>query len=270
MKKVYSILISGAIAISSLSAILANATNEESSNTLSVTSKSISENFVLPDGNLIPAGAVAITVGLSNNEGFSSSATKLNIENADYLLDENNKPIVVKGDLFNSSIISAATKDNCIVVASASAEEENGDGNMFTIFVSNQPSNVSVFDISGESIRTNQDDIAGARSVYYIGDVNHDYNIDAVDGSQVLQAIDTYSSAPFTVLPVSVANANLSIYFPYIPNAQIADTNINGGINKKDADNIMDFYAYVAVGHTWGEAYALFSQDYNYCSEMWY
>jgi len=47
---------------------------------------------------------------------------------------------------------------------------------------------------------------------------------------------------------VSTANTNLSLYFPYIPNAEIADTNLNGIINHIDQMNIMYFYTYLSVG----------------------
>lgn len=270
MKKMISGVISGAIAISSLTTMLSNASSINKTNILNISSKSINEDLVLEDGNVIPAGAVALTVNISNNEGFDSSATKLCIEDADYLVDKNGNPIILKGELLNNSIIAGAIKDNNIVVSSASAVEANSDGDMFTVFVSTSPSDVVAFDISNSPICDNQNNTRSTRYTYYIGDVNNDISyIDAVDASQLLHALELYDSGnQYAFLPVSYANANLSTYFPYLDFAEAADTNKNGYIESTDANNILAFYSYVAVGHTWDEAYSFFSLVYNYCSEF--
>lgn len=271
MKKFYSLVMASAIVSSSLTALSSSATTVENNSLLSVTSKTVRDNIVLLDGERIPIGAVALTVSISNNNGFIASSTKLDIEGSEILVDGNGKPIVLKGELLNDSRVAAVEEDNILVVSSASVEDTTSDGEMFTVFVSNEPSNIEVYDINNESISIDGDNQRSSLYTYNIGDVDHNTYINAVDASYVLQAIDTYANGnpnQYTRIPVSFANANLSTYFPYVHYAEAADTNKNNYINYGDADNILDFYSYVQLGHTPEEAYDFLSLDYNFCGEL--
>lgn len=90
------------------------------------------------------------------------------------------------------------------------------------------------------------------RGRYYVyGDVNNDGYIDALDASQTLSASSKFSS--FTGdenLPVSYAVAKPSVYFPNVsdPAPAAADVNGDGVINKADADEILEYYAFASTG----------------------
>lgn len=267
MKKIISTIISSAIVISSLTTLLANATSDEKNNALSVTTKSISEDLVLSDGNIIPTGSVALTVSIANNTGFDASTTKLDIGNTNVLVDAEGKPIVSKEDLLEKSTVVSVAKDNHIAVSSVLCSNVIEDGDMFTIYLSNLPSSVSVWSINDASVDSVQGNTRDG--IYRIGDVNNNGYIDSVDASQVAQAVTLYSGSEYGMLPVSTANTNLSLYFPYIPNAEIADTNLNGIINHIDQMNIMYFYTYLSVGYSMEEATYYAQMDGNYCGQQW-
>jgi len=271
MKKFYSLVMASAIAFSNLATLSSNATTVDSNGGLSVTSKTVRDEIVLFDGRKIPVGAVALTVSMRNNNGFTASSTKLDIEGSEILEDEDGKPIVIKGELLNNSIIAAVEEDNILVVSSASVENATNDGEMFTVFLSSEPSNIAVTDITNDSISVDGSYSRSSLYTYYIGDVTHNTYINAVDASNVLQAIDIYAdgnSTQYTRLPVSVANANISTYFPYVHYAEAADTNKNNYIGYEDANNILDFYSYVQLGHTPEEAYDYYSVNFNFCGEL--
>ena len=268
MKKLYSLITTGAIIASGLTALPTNATNSERNNILSVTSESVMDNITLYNDMRIPAGSVALTISIRNNDGFNSSSTKLDIDGADILVDEKGKPIVVKGEILDNSIIAAAEKDNILVVSSAATNETTNDGNLFTVFVSNTPSDITVTDVSNESVSIGEFNLRDTEYIYYIGDVDHNTYVNAVDATWVLQALDTYANGnptQLTYIPVSVAQANINTYFPYVHYADAADTNDNSIINIKDADNILEFYSFVQTGYTPAEAYDLLHWDYNFC-----
>lgn len=169
MKKLYSLITTGAIIASGLTALPTNATNSERNNILSVTSESVMDNITLYNDMRIPAGSVALTISIRNNDGFNSSSTKLDIDGADILVDEKGKTIVVKGEILDNSIIAAAEKDNILVVSSAATN----DGNLFTVFVSNTPSDITVTDVSNESVSVGEFNLRDTEYIYYIGDVDH-------------------------------------------------------------------------------------------------
>lgn len=185
---------------------------------------------------------------------------------SDFLVDEDGNPIVITGELLSNSIISAAVKDNNMVVSTASVGETTDDGELFTFFANSASSRIDVYDISSTSVAMPTRDTRGLYA-YYIGDANHNSYINSIDASKVLSAISSYSGSMYGSLPVSVADANLSTYFPDLHYAAEEDTNKNSVLNKTDSDNILAFYNLVSVGYTISQAYAILSVDYNYCGE---
>ena len=242
-----------------------------------INTKALVKDLELESGYTIPKGTVALTLRINNSTSFTSSAFKLDIDNSDILIDENNKPLIEKGELLNNSHISIASKDNSIVVASASAKETTGSGEMFTIFLSNDTKDISVYDISSSSICLEREDTKstlnnrGTLYQFYIGDVNHNFYINSSDASAVYRAYSLYcdsSYLPESGLPINIANQHLDDYFPNVHYAEAADTNKNGLINDDDGDNILDFYSLVSVGYTWEEAQNILSSNGNYCGEL--
>ncbi len=277
MKKIISAFVASVLSVSALSAVSATAVKIPETNKYTISTSNI-ENDTVVNETIIPAGSVAVTVNINNNYGFSASATKLNIgEFADVVVDEEGCPIVTKGDVLDDCITASAVKDGTIVVSSASDKKTNKDGEMFTIYVAENYSGVSVKDITNESILMETDTEANTNAVAYrykIGNVDNDQYINAVDATMVLHATSVFKDKnpdknPNADFTVSLANEYIDEYFPNIRSARVADTNKNGIINKADANNILKFYSYVSTGYTIEEAYNELSVEYdNYCSEI--
>lgn len=261
MKKFVSTLMASVLAVSAFPIVSASAV--ETPNTLSVSTEILGESVTV-DETVIPEGSVAVTVSVSNNDGFSSSTTKLDVNAADVVTDENGRPVFVSGNVLDSSIVKSVEKDNVVAFVSASAEKTYDDGKMFTFFVSDNYSGVDIIREEGNS------HIRPALYAYRIGDVDDDGYIDAADASDVLGAISTFSGGKVdgVNLPISEVDAHLSTYFPRIRYAQAANTDKNLYINYRDAENILDCYGYLATGYTFEEAYEILSVNYNYCGEI--
>ncbi len=270
MKKIISALAASVLTLSSIPAVSSSAVDIALIDELSISTEIISTPVIV-DGTVIPVGTTAVTVNIENSTGFSSSATKLDIDESEIIVDESGKPIVTKGDVLGNSIVSSATKDGVVVVSSASASEESLDGEMFTIYLSDYSDDVIVYNVSNEAVTVpSLSNVNSVNSVYIcIGDIDSDGAIDAADASDVMHATSLYT--PTTTEPdltVAIANANLSYYLPLALRAEAADSNKNNIINKRDAQNILEFYSYVMTGYSWAQAYAILSQDFNYCSEI--
>lgn len=271
MKKFVSLIASTVLTVSSLTVVSASAVE---SNELSITATPVTSNIVADDGTVIPAGVVALTVNINNNYGFDSSATKLDVGMfADVVVNESGRPVVTKGDVLNDFIIASALNNGTIVVSSASDNNTNADGEMFTIYVADNYSGVNIEDITNEVISTeigNTVTTLSTRYTYCIGDVDNDGYINSSDSSQLLYAIsqfkDSYPDAEFTV---DFANDHISDYFSFIRCAEVADTNKDDKIRKADANNILQFYTYISAGYTKEEAYIeLSTEEDNYCGEQ--
>ncbi len=273
MKKVISSIVASVMAVSVTATVSASALNLKEENLLSVSTEIVASSMTI-DGTEVPAGAVAITVNIDNNNGFDYSATKLELgQNAIVVVDEIGCPIVTKGDVLNDSITAAAVKDGTVVISSASEKTTNDNGEMFTFYISDNFTGVSVMNISNESIDSYDSEyvLNNTRYTYYIGDVHNDGSIDASDASTILGAIDTFRESHSSNTPfyVTDADANLATYFPHIRYADAADTDKMGQINRRDAENVLQFYSYVSTGYTCEEALAELSIDYgNYCGEF--
>ena len=271
MKKVISAIAASVLAVSAFPISSVSATNVSNTPTNDVLSMSteVLETSIIVNDAVIPAGATAVTVNVSNNTGFDSSATKINVGNANVIVDENGCPVFSTGDVLEDTMVASAKKDNFIVVTSASANETFDNGEMFTFYVSGGSSKMSIVDIEEELVDINaQPD----RSIYtyFIGDVHHDGHIDAADASTVLHAISLYTPTQSQPnLTVAIANANLSTYFPLIHYAQAADPNKTGAITSSDSQCILNFYALTSVGYSWNEALEYLVQlSDNYCGEL--
>ena len=235
MKKFVSTLMASVLAVSAFPIVSASAV--ETPNTLSVSTEILGESVTV-DETVIPEGSVAVTVSVSNNDGFSSSTTKLDVNAADVVTDENGRPVFVSGNLLDSSIVKSVEKDNVVAFVSASAEKTYDDGKMFTFFVSDNYSGVDIIREEGNS------HIRPALYAYRIGDVDDDGYIDAADASDVLGAISTFSGGKVdgVNLPISEVDAHLSTYFPRIRYAQAANTDKKIAEMRRIYLTVMDIF----------------------------
>lgn len=248
MKKVISTLAAAMMAATSFSVFSAFASEE---NAISLSSISLDSAIITDDGTVIPAGATAITVCISNNTGFYNKAVLFDAGLADVIVDEAGVPVVACGSVLKESVIGASENDGVMMIATASAEISNGDGDIFTFYVNSKSEDVSVTAVDPTYSAENVAATMAGRPYYVIGDVDNDGGITSYDASLILKAISQYRDLYYDdVLPVSEANSNLTYYFPYDTpaKAEAADSNENGYITNYDSQCAMNYYAAMATG----------------------
>lgn len=273
MKKLMSSAVAAIITASSLSALHSSAIILPEFNDLSYSTEVLTEATTV-DSTIIPAGVTAVTVSIDNNNGFLSSATKIDIGSASVIVDEYDNPVFIRGDVLENSIVASAANESSVVFSSASANESTESGEMFTFYVQGNCSDLSVTDITDFNYSVSSiprgESIMSTRYEFYIGDVNDNGNINSSDASFVLAAVSSYTPTPDEPkLTVTTANNNISYYLPYSSRAEAADTNKNGKITDVDAEFILQFYSYVSTGYSWDWTLDHLSDEYgNYCGEF--
>ncbi len=256
MKKFVSTLAASLMAVSALTAVSASALNVKTDDTLTITTESLKNAVTADNGTVIPAGVKSVTVSISGNTGFSGKSVKLDIGSADIIVDESGTPVVDSGDVLDNSLISSAENNGIVMLAAASADELDSDGELFTFYVASDLAEVSVIDVDAEVAVTDAVMPMASLHSYKIGDVTYDGYINSIDSTHILMAIDEYRKTIGAAenadvsLPVYVANSNLSKYFPYDPIefAEAADCDKNDMIKEDDAQNVLKYYAELSVG----------------------
>ena len=276
MKKFMSTIIASAMTVSAITAITASAINVVEKNSLSVSTETV-DSAIIVEGTKIPAGAVAVTVNVSNNAGFSSSSTNISLGNAyTPITDENDMLVVESGSAIGDSFICGSANGELVNVATASGEDNLYNGEMFTFYVSvnalSDDDTIEIVNTESENISSiTRKAVENSRvgGYYCVGDVNNDGSIDSSDSSHILSAVYINNDS---MISISEANANLSHYFPNAANivcaeaanpicsytdsdnnGYIDDTElyacISGGhINEGDADDILVYYTLAATG----------------------
>ena len=250
MKKTISTFVASVMAVSAINVIAASAIDNTNENNYYLTTSELETAVVASDGTVIPAGSKAVTVNVSENTGFVSKSVMLDIGSANIIVGADNFPIVEKGEVIGDSIISCAENNGNVMIASASVDTNNFDGEMFTFYVSPTDQNILIVDIDTQINLTMP---AMELISYMIGDVDNDGYINASDASFILHAISVYEDEEHDdALPIEVANNNLSKYFPYCmpSDARAADSNESKAITDYDARCVMNYYSTLSVGGT--------------------
>lgn len=95
------------------------------------------------DGNTVPAGTVAVTLEVENNTGFECNTLVLSLDQEyDVMVDENGKPVIQKGELFNTALMGSAVTNNTVCVTAVMNTSCQGNGNLFTFYVDTCGNNV--------------------------------------------------------------------------------------------------------------------------------
>lgn len=246
MKKFFSTLAASLMAVSALTAVSASAVNAEK-DVVSITTETLSAAITADNGTVIPSGATAVTVSISNNSGFVGKSVKLDIGSDDAIIDESGNLVVDSGDVLGDSLIGSAENNGIVMLAAASADELNSDGDMFTFYVSDSSADVSIIAIDPQIQIAPENQVMpfATRYSYLIGDVNLDGYVNSIDASNILSAVSTYEDESFGgVLTVDIANSNLLHFFPYdTPRfAQSANCTDDNYITRYDAQCVMNFY----------------------------
>jgi hypothetical protein len=250
MKKLISTLAASIIAVSSMPVISASAFAYAGNDEISISTETLTEAAIADDGNVIPAGSVAITVSINGNTGFDSSTTKIDIGSANILVDNDGNPVYSAGEVLESSMIVSATNDNLVAFSTASAGMNNSDGDLFTFYATSDYDGAELIGSETEQFTGNITMPNSTLHSYIIGDVNQSGYIDATDASAILHAVYIYDQAfGDDVISVNYANAHLSTYFPNALVAESADGNLSDTITNKDAELVLTYYTHQSVGN---------------------
>jgi len=256
MKKFISTLSAIAVAATSLSAICVSAA-DNAENVLSTSTTVLTESITV-DGVVIPAGATAITVSISNNTGFDATTTKVELGSAYSIIESSSyRPVITSGSAVDDAAICAVDNDNAVTVSTLDSEKSYQDGALYTFYV-----NVDNTARGSNEISVNNVEFEATRfdpSSYHYGDLNNDGYITSVDASQVDYALERNSNF---MIPVPTANAMLSYFFYDCDYAQLADPEKNGSVSLADRNDIMLFYT------CQGDLTLYHSISANYCGEQ--
>lgn len=267
MKKFVSLIASTVLTVSSLTVVSASAVE---SNKLSITATPVTSNIVADDGTVIPAGAVAINVNITDNCGFDSSMIKIDLgDNYDVINNVNDKPALSVGSAMGESRI-AVSGDDTIAAVSASASVNSNDGLLFTVFAYENETangnNISVIN-SEFSLLTEEDLISPCAVVmssdsYTIGDVDEDGYINSSDASKVLRAVSIHEQScdrncvNNKILPVAEARQHMLFYFPNTTfGPEASDVFKSGRISEACADDILGYYSCISSGKNYSDYY---------------
>lgn len=181
------------------------------------------ENNIIVDDVTVPSGSLAITVNISNNNGFSSSTVNIALgDDCSPITDKNGMLVVENGSVISNSCICGAVSEGFVTVAIASGEDNLSNGDVFTFYAADSASSdaetIQIINTKSEDISTTVKRAAKAATssggYYKVGDVDNDGRTDATDSSFVLHALSINDDDG---IPIATANANLSYYFPPPP-----------------------------------------------------
>lgn len=255
MKKIISSLVASGMLIATVAPSYASASSITPLNELSVESSVLTEGITV-DGNYIPSGSLAVSVNISNNTGFTSFSTKVDLGSAyDVLLDNDNKPVVSVGSVIEDSLYSCSEKDNFLAFVTSSAVEADDNGEIFTFYVNkdenSNDASIALLDIANTtpiSIGENASIMSGALGYYISGDFNDDDIIDGRDASACLSGLNKTGQSE---LPYSIAQLMPTYYFPNIytiESAYIWSDKRNMTITNT-AQVILNYYTATSVGN---------------------
>lgn len=249
MKKTISSIVASVMAVSAMTAVSASAINLEEENVLSISTETVASTMTI-DGTEIPAGAVAITVNIDNNNGFVSTMTKLNVGTGNVILNSNGKPVLETGVAFGESLIAADEKEGVIAVSTASAEANIINGEIFTFFVTDYNSvnilNSEVFSYSSISDYTISP-MSSVNNYYITGDVDDDDLINSFDASLVLSALNKVGLTQLEYEDVAMFPG---FYFPdiYVVDAAFIWQDKRNITKENTADIMLDYYVCTQTG----------------------
>ena len=236
MKKFISTLSAIAVAATSLSAMYVSAA-DNAENVLSTSTTVLTESITV-DGVVIPAGATAITVSISNNTGFDATTTKVELGSAYSIIESASyRPVITSGSAASDSAICAVDNDNVITVATVDSDISYNNGALYTFYV-----NVDNTARGGNEISVNNVVVEPTRldnTYYHYGDLNNDGYITSADASQVDYAIDQNGGSN---LYVGFADNHRDVYFYNCDHAELADPTWDNYITSDDRDEIMFYY----------------------------
>ena len=274
-----------ASAVALLATMAAMPTSATSAYSYDLSYETLTQAIQTADGNVVPAGSIAVTLSLEENAGFDADTITFDIgENNSVLTDNAGNPIVTKEYLLEDALAAAASYDSTVCVAVAMSDHCTEHGEMFTFYLEGgmgaSGADVEIADVSEETVQIsgsgslNGGPTAGTNAFmkknenniwylcYYSGDANDDNEVNATDAAVINIAC---ASAPG--YEISVNDTNFSDYFPDLYFHSEPDANHSGWINNVDSTLILQYAAYVGA-HGSDEGYTGCVGEIIYAEQM--
>ncbi len=255
-----------------LASVVAMPVSAAEINAYSVSYETLTTAITTEDGSTVPAGAVAVTMSINNNSGFDANTFKLNIKDGSaIMLNEEGTPIVDTGNVLNGAMIGAAENEGLLCVTAAMGQSNCANGELFTVYVTSTDSSVvniaemvSVQPENLTEITETEITLPGTAQTYsfiengyicfYGGDCNNDNQVNSVDASLIMQALNGMNP-----MSLDVDNYNYANYFPSVIRNDQPDANGDGFIThsgsptpqNSDAQTILSYAASEGVGKTY-------------------
>lgn len=225
------------------------------------------------DGDIIPAGSIAVTLSLEENAGFDADTITFDIgENNSVLTDNAGNPIVTKEYLLEDALAAAASYDSTVCVAVAMSDHCTEHGEMFTFYLEGgmgaSGADVEITNVNEETVQiSGSGSLNGGETVgvntftlyenghwylcYYTGDATNDNEVNASDAAKINIMCNSVPGHE-----MSVSDPNFSTYFPNAPFHGQPDANQSGWINSTDATLILEYSAIVNASPLGEAAYS--------------
>lgn len=254
-----------AATIASMAAMPASA---KKVNDYNLSYETLTESVTTTDGNIIPAGSVAITMSISENTGFTANTFKLNVDDKfSVIMDDNDQPIIEKQTVLCDALIGVAENDGLVCVTAAAGQSCDLNGDLFTIYAATTNSSetecAEIANIQSENISASAAlsmlHAGGTNSIiedgymcYFGGDCNNDNVVNSVDASLIMMALKNVTPKILNASTYTYSN-----YFPSVIHRNQPDANGDGYITHfntgnpedSDAQTILSFSASAGAGN---------------------
>lgn len=196
-------------------------------NDVSLSYSTLNSSADLTTGNIIPAGAIKVTVSIDNNTGFTNNMFLFNLEEGYSVIVDNNSAPIIETYSSLDGFLSAASFDNgklCVALASADACRQ--DGALFTFYCTSNfstskiPVSIGNLDESFSSDNNDTETRSGNIVRLKFGDVNGNGIINSSDATAVMIALsrndnDEDDSNPILLRELYAYPDRIAELFPY-------------------------------------------------------
>lgn len=254
--------------IAFLAAMASMPASARSFNDYTLEYETLTQNVITADGNVVPAGSVAVTLSISNSSGFDANTIVFDIGDNDQILTDNaGEPIVTKENILSNALLAAHANDSTVCVAVAMDSFCNANGELFTFYLSGSDEDVTITSTDEVVNLTAPSGMIGETATpnmtvkyknghwyhcYFRGDADNDDDVNAVDASVIYQLTASKPNHVYNVNTESnLIKNDFGVYY-----AEQPDANNNGYINNTDALLILDFAANAGAGEEYyGDPY---------------
>jgi hypothetical protein len=244
-KSLKNVLLSSAIALTSVSSIGASVSAQAATTSLTVSSSKLTSSVVI-DNVTVPSGYYKIDICAKNNQGFDGLGMELAFTNfspvtkSGEIVYESSKmgtwatAVSSSGTYALAGLSSKLVSTDCTII-SVYAKKNSGTSSVKLTVKSLTNSDTGKEYISSSTTTTSKIDTAHA---CIIGDANGDSSVNSSDSVLISQ------HSGYTTKQV---NSNLSTWFPCVKIVRQLDVNDDGYVNSTDSNQVLEYYANALV-----------------------